>query len=152
MPYCWVATFDGWIETTLDALTASLDVLFPGHFLPKRDGGSLIISGAISEEFVVFSKVPGHDGVFLLYACQDAAASAAEGDGDFEPELRRYALSVASIGGDDEAALRFIGTVLAHLTPSDAAFLVDVETGEIVRFDDEVRAHMPRESPFARPP
>jgi hypothetical protein len=150
MPYCWVATFDGCIEASADALTASLDALFPGHFLPKRDEGSFVISGTISQEFVVFSKVPGHDGVFLLH-CYDRAA---DPDVAAEPpdDAYRSALSIAAMGGDDEPALRFIGSVLAHLTPRDPAYLINLETEEFIRFDDDVRARMPRESPFDPPP
>ncbi|BAT59888.1 hypothetical protein GJW-30_1_02423 [Variibacter gotjawalensis] len=150
MHYCWVATFDGFIETNIDALTTSLDALFPGHFLPKRNEGSFVINGTIPDEFMIVSKVPGFSGAFLLYSYDRAA----DPDVAAEPldDAYRSALSIAAIGGSDEPALRFIGSALAHLAPPDAAFLIDIETGQFIRFSADVRARMPRESPFEPPP
>jgi hypothetical protein len=141
-----------YVELTLDSLRENLDQLYPGYFLPPREQGSFVVEGSVPEvEFLIKSDVPNAKGVFLLFAVPGPYTLFSNFiDHVADPVLRRLAegqtcwLSVDLVGEVTtmQEAYRFIGSVLAHLAPSDSGALVHPSKLVTIAFDEEVRRRL----------
>lgn len=145
----WVVLSRTRVELDAERLRAQLDQIFPGHFMPPRERGSFVIDGPVSgAAFFIQSLVPDATGSFLLQTVAGPYAEVSDfADRIVDESLRRIAhaqtawLSVELVGRrmSDDDAYRFIGRVLAHLAPLDAAALVHPSRLVTFRFDEEVR-------------
>jgi hypothetical protein len=141
------------VELTLESLCASLDQIYPSHFLPPREQGSFV---ADSEnlpggEYFIKSDVPGARGMFLLYTVPGPYTAVSDfADHIADSALRRLAeeqacwLSVDLVhdSTNEDEAYRFIGSVLAHLAPADTAALVHPSKLTTIAFDGDLRRRL----------
>ncbi len=147
-----VVLSNSYVELTLDALRERLEQVYPGRFLPPREKGTFIVDGNVpGVEFLIQSDIPGAAGMFLLYSVPGPYTEFS----DFaehipDASLRQLAraqacwLSVDLVHQytTEEEAYRFIGSVLAHLAPRDAAVLVHPSRLMTIAFDDRVRQEL----------
>jgi hypothetical protein len=144
-----VVLSNSYVELTLEALREILEQIYPGRFLPPREHGTFVVDGNVpGVEFLIQSDIPGAAGMFLLYSVPGPYTEFSDfAERIADASLRRLAqaqacwLSVDLIHRytTEEEACRFIGSVLAHLAPRDAAVLVHPSRLVTIAFDDQVR-------------
>jgi hypothetical protein len=141
-----------YVDLDLDGLRASLDQIYPGHFLLPRERGTFIVEGSVpGAEFLIQSDIPGAGGTFLLHSIPGPYTHFSDfAEHIADASLRRLAraqtcwLSVDLIHKDaaEAEAYRFIGGVLAQLAPPDAAVLVHPSRLVTIIFTDQVRREL----------
>jgi hypothetical protein len=144
-----VVLANSYVVLGVDEVRRKLDEVYPGQFLPPRQKGTFVVTGAVPGQFMIFSNIPGAAGIFLLnnvpgpYTDFSKFAEAIS-DASLRSSIAKQCcwLSVDLIHRNttDEEAYRFIEQVLAKFAPADAAFLVDPEKGTTIPFDDKVRS------------
>ena len=145
----WVVLANSYLDFGVDVVRQKLDEVYPGEFLPSRQKGNFVVAGPLPGQFMIFSSVPGAAGIFMLNSVPGPYTHFSKfAEAIADPSLRASVakqccwLSVDLIHSkaSDEEAYRFIEKVLAKIAPADAAFLVDPDTGAVMRFDDSVRS------------
>jgi hypothetical protein len=141
-----------YVELTLDALRERLEQVYPGYFLPPRAHGTFVVDGNVpGVEFLIQSDIPGAAGMFLLYSVPGPYTEFSDfAERIADASLRRLAqeqacwLSVDLVHryATEAEAYRFIGSVLAHLAPRDAAVLVHPSRLTAIAFDDGIRREL----------
>jgi hypothetical protein len=131
-----------------------LDRLYPGLFLPPQEFRNFVVEGPVLDaQFLIQASVPGATGLYMLQnIAADFAGVSDFADGIDDPALRTLIfeqqawLSIDVIeAAVDQGCRRFIGKVLAHLAPADAAILADPDRRTAIRFDEQVRGQLARE-------
>lgn len=147
----WVVLSNTYVDLDVDLLRAKLDDVYPGQFLPPREGGNFVVNGSIPWQLFVNANMPGAAGMFFVMSVPGPYREFSSFQRKIaDPSLRRQAeaqkcwLSVDMIHKNttSEDAYRFIEQVLAKLAPADAAFLVHPSKLVTIPFDDELRRRM----------
>ncbi|RDV04845.1 hypothetical protein [Undibacter mobilis] len=147
----WVVLSESWIELTEETLRAQLDRLYPGEFLPARESGTFVVTGAVEDvQFLINSGIASATGLFMLQSVPGPYTEFSPfADHIQDSALRRIAvaqrawLGLERLGGDNEDdAYRFIGKVIAALAPDDAAVLVHPSRLTSFPFDTALRRNL----------
>jgi hypothetical protein len=141
------------LDLTLESLRQSLDSLYAGEYLPPREEGNFAIDGAVEGvQFMIHCVLPDVAGFYQLNNVPGPYTEFS----DFarrmpDAALRQVAtaqtcwLSVDRVHGYDsseEGVYRFIGRLLAMLSPPDAAILLHPSRYTAAAFTDEIRRRL----------
>jgi hypothetical protein len=144
-----VALLPSWQERTVEEIRQSLDLLFPGVFLPPREEGNFVVEGPVpGASYLVQFTFPYHCGMFLIHNVPGPYSEFSDYLAHLkDPELRQLeveppcwiSVDLMHRHTTDEDGYRFVSTVLAALAPPDTALLLHPSRYFAAPFSAEVR-------------
>jgi hypothetical protein len=147
----WVVLSNQYVELTVDAVRAALDMSYPGQFLPANDRNFVIEGAEPGSQFMIQSNVVGAAGMFMLHtvpgpytAFSDFAEALVDDDlrALAESQQAWLAIDAIHVATTEAEAYRLIGAALAKLAPADAAVLVHPSRPIAICFDETVRCRL----------
>jgi hypothetical protein len=147
----WVVLSNTDVDLTVDSVRATLDVLYPGQFLPANER-NFVIEGAVPDsQFMIQSNVAGAAGMFMLHSVPGPYTDFSDfAEAITEPGVRALAVAQQAwlavdtmhVHTTEAEAYRLIGALLAKLAPPDAAVLVHPSKPIVMRLDGDVRSRL----------